>query len=112
MCVEMGRLVKTFPTDMTTERFLSGVNAVVSLQHADCSEALPTHSAAVRFLLGVPAHVNLQLTGKAKALPTLLTAVPPLDALAGEGGARQRRPQRPHVLYLQEVCVLFSIGAK
>lgn len=97
---------------MAAEGLLSGVDAVVPLQHADRGEALPTHRAAVWLLLGVPTHVDLQLAGEAEALPALFTAVPPLDALARVRGARQRRLQGSHVLDLQYVCALFSIRAE
>lgn len=110
--VEVSRLVETFAADVAAEGLLSRVDAVVPLEHADRGEALAAHGAAVRLLLGVPAHVHLQLAGEAEALPTLLAAVPPLDALARVGGARQRRLQGPHVLDLQHVRAGFSVGAE
>lgn len=73
---------------MAAEGLLSGVDAVVPLQHAYGGEALPAHRAAVWLLFGVPAHVDLQLAGKVEALPALIAAVPPLDALARMMGAR------------------------
>lgn len=93
---------------MATEGLLARVDSVVSLQHADCGEALATHRAAVGFLFGVPPHVHLQLTGKAEALPTLPAAVPPLDTRARQGGPRRDGLQAFHILDLQQVEVLFS----
>lgn len=110
--VEVSRLVEALAADVAAEGFLPGVDAVVSLQHADRGEALATHRAAVGFLLGVPAHVDLQLAGKAEALPTLLTAVPPLDARTRRRWPGRHRLQGSRVLHLQQVDVMFSIGAK
>lgn len=94
---------------MAAEGLFPRMNAVVPLEHANCSKALSAHCAAVRLLLGVPAHVDLQLAGKAEALPTLFTIVPPLDALAWVRGARWGGLQGSHILHLQYVCALFSI---
>lgn len=41
--VEVCRLVETFSADVAPEGLLSGVDAVVPLQHADCGEALSAH---------------------------------------------------------------------
>lgn len=109
--VEMSRLVEALPADVATEGFFPGVDAVVSLQHADRGEAFAAHGAAVWFLLGVPAHVYLQLAGEAEALPTLLTAVPPRDALPRVGGASRRQPPWPGVLHLQDVSAAFPVKA-
>ena len=112
VCVEVRRLVEALPADMAAEGLLPGVDAVVPLQHADRGEALAAHCAAVRLLLGVPAHVDLQLAGEAEALPALFTAVPPLEALAGERGAGRGRLQGSDILDLHYVQALFSIGAE
>lgn len=110
--VEVCRLVEAFPADMAAEGFLPSVDAVVPLQHADRGEALAAHRTTVGLLLGVPAHVDLQLAGEAETLPTLSAAVPPLDALTWVRGARQGGLQGSHVLKLEQMHILFSVGAK
>lgn len=83
--VEVGRLVEALAANVAVKGFLSGVDSVVPLEHADGSKVLAAHGAAVWLLLGVPPHVHLQLAGEAEAFATLFTAVPPLKALSWPG---------------------------
>lgn len=71
----MRLLAESFPTDVTTERFVSSVDSGVLVQMGLLVEPLTTDVAAEGFLSGVNPHVDLQIGSPGETFPTVTTKI-------------------------------------
>lgn len=83
---ERGLLHKTFPTDYTLMRFLSGVYCLVLIHVGPVGEGLPALSTRVRPLSGVNSLMHLELGFLGEGFPAataIVRLLPGVDSVVG-----------------------------